>query len=90
MEEQSGTEIFNLGTGNGYSVLEVLHAYEKACGHEIPYKIMPRRAGDLDALYCVPDKAEKVLGFKAEFGIEEMCRDSWNWQSHNPYGYNKE
>lgn len=90
MEEQQGTEVFNLGTGNGYSVLQVLKAYEKACGHEIPYRIMPRRAGDLDALYCVPDKAEKELGFKAEFGIEEMCRDSWNWQSHNPYGYEGE
>ena len=88
MEEQAGTEIFNLGTGNGYSVLEVVKAFGKACGKEIPYEIKERRAGDIACCYCDPAKAERVLGFKAEYGIDEMCRDSWNWQRKNPLGYN--
>ncbi len=87
MPIQQGTEIFNLGTGNGYSVLQVVDAFSKACKKEIPYEIKPRRAGDIACCYCDPQKAEKVLGFKAKYGIDEMCADSWNWQKNNPYGY---
>ena len=77
----------NLGTGHGYSVLDVIHAYEKACGHELKYVIDPRRPGDIACNYCDPTKAEKEMGWVAERGIEEMCRDSYNWQSKNPDGY---
>ncbi|HIZ06735.1 MAG TPA: UDP-glucose 4-epimerase GalE [Candidatus Eubacterium avistercoris] len=87
LEEKGGVSIYNLGTGKGYSVLEVLHAFEKACGHEIPYQIKPRRAGDIATCYCAPEKAKKELGWEAQYGIEEMCADSWNWQSKNPNGY---
>ena len=88
MKETGGVQIYNLGTGRGYSVLEVLHAYEKACGKELPYVIRPRRAGDIATCYADPAKAEKELGWKAERGIEEMCADSWRWQKNNPDGYN--
>lgn len=87
MEEQEGVDVFNLGTGHGVSVLDIVKAFGEACGHAIPYEIKPRRAGDIACCYCDPTKAEKVLGFKAENTIAEMCRDSWNWQSKNPYGY---
>ncbi len=83
----SGVSIYNLGTGTGYSVLDVLHAFEKACGKELPYEIKPRRAGDIAACYADPAKAYRELGWKAEFGIEKMCEDSWRWQSQNPNGY---
>ena len=86
MEE--GVKIYNLGTGRGYSVLDVVKAYGKACGREIPYEIKARRPGDIATCYSDPGKAERELGWKARFGIEEMCRDSWNWQSANPDGYN--
>ena len=76
------------GTGHGYSVLDVIHAFEKACGKELPYVIDPRRAGDIAECYADPAKAEKELGWKAQYGIEEMCADTWNWQSKNPDGYN--
>jgi UDP-glucose 4-epimerase len=89
MEKQEGVEVFNLGTGHGYSVLDIVKAFSKACGHDIPYEIKARRAGDIACCYCDPKKAEEVLGFKAENGIEEMCRDSWNWQKKNPMGYAK-
>lgn len=89
LETNCGLVIYNLGTGIGYSVLDLIHAYEKACGHEIPYQIEGRRAGDLASVYCDPTKAYKELGFKAKYGIEEMARDSWNWQEKNPNGYNK-
>lgn len=82
-----GLEAYNLGTGKGYSVLEVIQAFEKASGIKIPYRIMPRRAGDITATYANPDKALRELGWKAEKGIEEMCADSWRWQSGNPNGY---
>ena len=72
-----GTEVINIGTGKGYSVLEVLHAYEKACGHSIPYKIMERRPGDIAVCYADTKKAEKLLGFKAQYDIEQMCKDSY-------------
>ncbi len=87
METDKGVLIYNLGTGKGYSVLEVLHAYEKACGKELPYKICPRRAGDIPTCYSDPSKAAKELGWTAKRGIDEMCADSWRWQSTNPDGY---
>ncbi len=83
----SGVNIYNLGTGTGYSVLDVLHAYEKACGKELPYEIKPRRAGDIATCYCVATKAENELGWTAEKDISDMCADSWRWQSNNPDGY---
>ncbi|MCI9179644.1 MAG: UDP-glucose 4-epimerase GalE [Lachnospiraceae bacterium] len=83
----SGVSIYNLGTGNGYSVLDVLHAYEKACGKELPYEIKERRAGDIATCYCDATKAKNELGWVAEKGIEDMCADSWRWQSSNPDGY---
>ncbi len=83
----SGVSIYNLGTGNGYSVLDVLHAYEKACGKTLPYEIKPRRAGDIATCYCDASKARDELGWVAEKGIEDMCADSWRWQSSNPNGY---
>ena len=86
-ENHTGTEIFNLGTGNGISVLEMLFAYEKACGHEIPYKVTKRRSGDLAEYYADASKARNVLGWKAEKDVNDMCRDSWNWQSNNQKGY---
>ncbi len=77
-----GCEAINLGTGTGYSVLEIIAAYEKACGHAIAYKITPRRAGDVAANWADPTLAFKLLGWKAKLGIEEMCRDSWNFETH--------
>lgn len=77
----------NLGTGRPYSVLELIAAFEKASGKAIPYRIVPRRAGDLAAYYADPKLAETLLGWRAEYGIEQMCADSWRWQSGNPNGY---
>ncbi len=82
-----GVGIFNLGTGKGSSVLDVVHAFEKACGHEIPYEIKPRRAGDIATNYAACNKADEELGWKAEFDLDRMCADSWRWQSNNPDGY---
>lgn len=87
VEEASGLYIYNLGTGTGYSVLDVVNAFEKASGVKVPYKIGPRREGDIATCYSDPSKAYKELGWKAERGIEEMCEDSWRWQSQNPDGY---
>ena len=84
---QSGLDIYNLGTGTGYSVLDVVKAFEKASGLKINYKIAPRRSGDIATCYSDPSKAFEELGWKAERGIEEMCADSWRWQSTNPQGY---
>ena len=81
-----GVEKINLGTGKGYSVLEVLHAYEHACGKNLAYKIMDRRPGDIAECYADTEKAEKVLGWKAQYGIEEMCEDSWKFTLDNPDG----
>ncbi len=86
-KSSGGVQIYNLGTGIGYSVLDVIKAYEKACGKTLKYEICPRRAGDVDENYSDPAKAFNELGWKAKYGIDDMCRDSWNWQSHNPYGY---
>lgn len=82
-----GVLIYNLGTGNGYSVLDVVKAYSKACGKELPYKILDRRPGDIATCYADPAKAKAELGWEAQFGIERMCADSWRWQSTNPEGY---
>ena len=79
--------IYNLGTGHGYSVLDVVKAFEKANGLKVPYAIKPRRAGDIATCYCNPAKAKAELGWEAKFGIEDMCRDSWNFQKNNPNGY---
>ena len=83
----TGVEVFNLGTGTGYSVLDMVHAFEKANGVKVPYQIVGRRPGDLPTCYADPAKSERVLGWKAEKNLEDMCRDSWNWQSKNPMGY---
>lgn len=83
-----GLDVINLGTGVGYSVLDMVKAFGKACGKEIPYEIRPRRAGDIAMCYADPAKALKVLGWKAEHGLDEMCEDTWRWQSQNPNGYN--
>ena len=85
-----GVKIYNLGTGIGYSVLEVIEAFRKATGKEIPYVIGPRRAGDIATCYAATDKAEKELGWKAQRGLDEMCEDAWRWQSMNPDGYTED
>ena len=87
-EDTPEVRIYNLGTGNGYSVLQVLHAFEKACGKKLPYEIKDRRPGDIATCYADPSKAKAELGWEAEYGIDEMCADSWRWQSMNPNGYN--
>ena len=86
--KKDGVFVCNLGTGHGYSVLDVIHAFEKACGKELPYVIRERRPGDIATCYSSPAKAEKELGWTAEYDLEDMCRDSWNWQQKNPNGYN--
>ena len=87
IEENPGLAIYNLGTGKGYSVLDIVKNFEAATGVKIPYVIKPRRAGDIATCYCDASKAEKELGWKAENGIREMCEESWRWQSNNPQGY---
>lgn len=85
----TGCEAFNLGTGNGTSVLQLRDAFVKASGIDVPYVIDPRRPGDPDEVYAQPDKAREILGWKAKYGIDEMCEDTWRWQSNNPKGYNE-
>lgn len=87
LADKEGVSVYNLGTGNGYSVLQVVKAFEKACGHKINYAIKERRPGDIATCYCDPGKAKEELGWVAEYGIDEMCAHSWNWQSMNPNGY---
>ena len=87
IERNCGLAVYNLGTGHGYSVLDVVKAFENANGIKIKYSIKPRRAGDIATCYCNPAKAKAELGWEAHYGIEEMCRDSWNWQKNNPNGY---
>ncbi len=87
--ENKGCEAFNLGTGNGTSVLQLRDAFVKASGVDVPYVIDPRRPGDPDEVYANAEKAEKILGWTAKFGIDEMCEDTWRWQSGNPKGYEK-
>ena len=84
---EKGCFTYNLGTGRGYSVLDVIHAFEKACGHELKYEIADRRAGDLATCYSDPSKAKAELGWVTQRDIDEMCEDSWRWQSNNPDGY---
>ena len=87
MNGREGVEVFNLGTGRGTSVLEIIKAFSRACGHDVPYVIDPRRAGDVAENYADCSKAKEQMGWEAKYGIDEMCRDSWNWQSKNPNGY---
>ena len=84
-----GSEVFNLGTGDPFSVLEMVDAFGKASGNPVKYEIGPRRAGDVQDSWANADKAKEVLGWEAKRGIDEICRDAWNWQSHNPQGYSK-
>ncbi len=87
LKEKPGVVTYNLGTGAGYSVIEIINAFQEASGKEIPYKIVERRAGDIATCYADPKKAEKELGWIAKRGIKQMCVDAWNWQSKNPHGY---
>ena len=87
IEKKVGIEFYNLGTGRGYSVMELINTFSKACGNEIPYEIVERRDGDVAITYADSTKAEEILGWKAEHSLEDMCRDSWKWQSGNPHGY---
>lgn len=85
--EHKGVEVFNLGTGTPYSVLDIIHAFEDATGVKVKYEMGPRRAGDLPKFWADSTKAQKVLGWHAERTLEDMCRDTWNWQAKNPKGY---
>ena len=87
LERNPGLMVHNLGTGQGYSVLDVIRAFEKATGKGVNYRIAARRPGDAPAVYSDPSKAERELGWKAERDIVDMCRDAWNWQQKNPRGY---
>lgn len=87
LKEHPGLVTYNLGTGVGYSVLDMIHHFEKACGHKIPYQIGERRSGDIDACYADPTKAKEELGWEAVRGIDQMCADTWRWQQKNPHGY---
>ena len=82
-----GIVTYNLGTGNGYSVLDIVKAFEKASGKTVPYRIVDRRPGDIAECYANPEKAKAELGWQAKYGIDKMCEDSWRWQSTNPDGY---
>ena len=87
LQKGSGLNIYNLGTGKGYSVLEIIQNMEKAVGRPIPYRIVERRPGDIAACYSDPAKAKAELGWEAELGITEMCEDAWRWQSQHPNGF---
>ena len=87
LQTNCGLVIYNLGTGNGYSVLDMVKAFSNASGQDVPYKIVDRRPGDVAMCYADPTKANLELGWKAEYGIKEMCEDTWRWQSNNPHGY---
>ena len=87
LENQSGAHVFNLGTGHGYSVLDLVHAFEKASGNSVPYKIHPRRPGDCATIFADSNKAQTVLGWQATRDVDAMCQDAWRWQSQNPQGY---
>ena len=90
IKEKAGLKVYNLGTGNGYSVLDVIHAFEKACGHTIPYQIKPRREGDIATCYSKCDKAKDELGWEAQYNLDDMVSSSWKWQTMNPNGYKGE
>ena len=87
MRGKTGVHVFNLGTGHGYSVLDVIHAFERACGHEIPYEMCPRRDGDIAEIFCDASRAAEEMGWVARYDVDRMCEDSWRWQSSNPDGY---
>ena len=87
IERKAGLAIYNIGTGHGYSVLDVVKAFIRVNNVDIPYAILPRRAGDIATCYCNPEKAARELGWKAQFNLDDMCRDAWNWQKQNPNGY---
>lgn len=89
LQGNAGLNIYNLGTGNGYSVLDLVNNFQEATGVKVPYSIKPRRPGDIATCYASADKAFEELGWKAEFGIKEMCEDSWRWQSQNSQGYDE-
>ena len=86
---KAGANVYNLGTGSGTSVLEIIKAFSKACGRDLPYEIKPRRAGDIAACYADCSKAERELGWRAELSVEQACADSWRWQSQNPNGFSE-
>ena len=86
--KHTGVEIVNLGTGHGYSVLDIVNAFEKVNGVKVPYRIVDRRPGDIAECWADPRKARELLGWTAEKSLEDMCRDSWRWQTNNPNGYN--
>ena len=87
MQKHKGENVFNLGTGMGYSVLDMVKAFERVTGIKIPYEIVARRPGDLATVYSCPDKSAELLGWKAQYNLDDMCRDTWAWQSKNPMGY---
>ena len=87
LSSNPGLVTYNLGTGNGLSVLDLVKAFSEASGQEIPYEIVDRRAGDIAMCYANPKKANEELGWFAKYGVKEMCEDSWRWQSNNPNGY---
>lgn len=87
IQRKCGLAVYNLGTGHGYSVLDIVNSFQRVNGVRVPYVIKPRRPGDIATCYSNPEKAFRELGWKADYGIEEMCRDSWNWQKNNPDGY---
>ena len=87
MQKHKGENVFNLGTGMGYSVLDMVKAFERVTGIKIPYEIVARRPGDLATVYSSPDKSAQLLGWKAQYNLDDMCRDTWAWQSKNPMGY---
>ncbi len=89
IKEKAGLKIYNLGTGTGYSVLDIVNNFEAANGVKVPYEFGPRRSGDIATCYASPEKAYKELGWKAQYGIKDMCEDSWRWQKNNPNGYDK-
>ena len=85
--KHTGTEIINLGTGHGYSVLDIVKTFEKVNGVKVPYKIEARRPGDIAECWADPTKAKELLGWSATKNLEDMCRDAWRWQTQNPNGY---
>ncbi len=87
MQNHKGENVFNLGTGTGYSVLDMVKAFEHVTGKKVPYEIVPRRPGDLATVYSSPDKSAELLGWRAQYSLDDMCRDAWAWQSKNPMGY---
>lgn len=85
--DKRGFDVYNLGTGIGYSVLDMANNFAKACGHEIPHVFAARREGDIATCYASTEKAERELGWKAKLGLKEMCEDTWRWQKNNPNGF---